>query len=124
MEPVGLDIISISGLKLEARIGTTEEERSSAQPIELSIDVGTDTREAAVTRRVSDTVCYSDLAEAVSCFVQEEEWMLLEELLQQLCAFIFEHYPLAEEISIEGRKFVVPDTNWVGVRIFRRRESR
>jgi dihydroneopterin aldolase len=72
--------IEVRGLRLLGRHGVSEEERSSAQPIEVDLEVEADVARAAATDELSDTVDYAALAEAAAAVVTASSFRLLEAL--------------------------------------------
>ena len=77
--------IKVSGIKVNARIGVSEEERS--QPQELVIDAvfTNDISKAARSGDISETVDYTQVAEIVSAAASSGEYKLLETLAHKIC---------------------------------------
>lgn len=74
------DIISVRGLLLRTVIGVNPEERRGPQNVILHLWLYTDTRAAAASDDLSDTVDYSAVVDDITAFVQGNEFWLIERL--------------------------------------------
>lgn len=72
--------ISIRGLRVEAHIGVTEDERAKQQALLIDIDIETDVRDAARSDDVEDTIDYGAVVDDVAAFVRSSRYRLLERL--------------------------------------------
>jgi FolB domain-containing protein len=115
--------IIINDLILHARLGWTSEERSSPQRILLSVKLTVNTAEAAATRNLDHTVCYSALSEMYHELIKSKEWVLLEELAESVCQFTLGNFSRVDSVSLRLKKFALPDAAWVGVEITRKRQE-
>lgn len=115
------DQIFINALELELKIGCTAEERIEAQRVELDATIDVFSSTAAKTKDLTDTVCYLTLSNLYKEITETSEWVLIEELLESLANESLSRYSAIQAIRLEARKFVVPNTKSVGVRIFRDR---
>ena len=77
--------IKVSGIKVEARIGTTAEERSIPQLLEFEALFTTDIGEAAKSDDISKTVDYQVVAKAVRDRAASREYFLVETLAYDIC---------------------------------------
>jgi dihydroneopterin aldolase len=80
--------ISIRGLKVDAHIGVTDEERSSAQTLIVDVDIDGDLRPAAASDDVSDTIDYGTVVDEVSELVETSRYRLLERLGAEITELI------------------------------------
>lgn len=117
------DCVLIQGLKLPVRIGCDPGERTRAQILELHLAIAVGKTTCIVTGDPSDTVCYRTVCEELKKLTAENEWPLLEQLAEDTTKLIFERFVAAQEINLEIRKFVIPSTDWVGIRITRKRSQ-
>lgn len=117
-----VDYIIIQELDVRCRVGCTAEERSYPQRLVLSFRIGIDSRNAARTGDLGDTVCYQTVSETVSAFLLQGDWPLLEQLGEDITKFILEQFPAAKTCDLEVRKFAVPGTAWVGLQLHRNRQ--
>ena len=72
------DRIEIRALRVLCHVGVGGDERASAQPLELDIDLELSLRVAAESDDVGDTVDYGEVSIAVASAVQATDHALLE----------------------------------------------
>lgn len=110
------DQIVIRGLELSCHIGVPAEERAEAQTLRahLILDVAPFPKED----RIEGTVDYKAVADQVRQLAQEGERQLIETLAQDIAALVLETYPVLH-VRVELEKFILPETDWVGVIINR-----
>ena len=114
------DQIIISRLELHTRIGVTEEERSQPQRIHASLTLEPEAGFAGANDRLSRTVDYDAACQAVKGLAASGRRALVETLAEEIAALLIQRFRLAA-VEVELRKFVLPDTESVGVRIRRER---
>lgn len=110
--------ISIADLEVFYRIGVTDQERARPQRLLLTVDLRFDFSSAASTDRLEETVDYAKVVERLLGFGQTRTWNLLEKLVADLAEAILRDYPVAS-VSIEAKKFVVPQARYIAVRVER-----
>ena len=110
------DQIVIRGLQLSCNIGVPVEERAEAQSLRahLRLDVGPFPKDD----RIDGTVNYKEVSDEVRKLAGEGERQLIETLAQDIATFILENYPVLH-VRVELEKFILPETDWVGVIINR-----
>ncbi|MFT6178384.1 MAG: dihydroneopterin aldolase [Akkermansiaceae bacterium] len=110
------DQIIIRGLQLSCRIGVPVEERAEPQSLRahLILEVGPFSK----GDRIEGTVNYKGVADRVREIAGAGERHLLETLAQEIAALILDEFPVLE-VSVELEKFILPETDWVGVVIKR-----
>ena len=116
------DIIEINDLEASFRIGVPDTERANPQKVLITIRLFTDFKEAARTDDVQHTVDYDELTRSLIEWGQAREWKLIETLASNIADWILDRYSIAG-VQIEIKKFILPNTRHVGVRIMRDRES-
>jgi dihydroneopterin aldolase len=112
------DVIHINSLEISARIGVTESERSAPQRLALSITLDPKYGLGRLDDRVERTIDYHDVAQYAKRVAGERPRNLIETLAEEMADALLDHYPL-REVTIEVRKFVLPDAAFVAVRITR-----
>lgn len=80
------DLIALTGLRVFGRHGVYEHERREGQDFVVDAVLTLDTRPAARSDDVTDTVHYGELAEALAAVVGGEPVDLLETLAARLAA--------------------------------------
>jgi len=78
------DVIALTGLRVFGRHGVYPDERRDGQDFVVDAVLRVDTRAAAASDDVADTVHYGDLAEQLAKVVGGEPVNLLETLAQRL----------------------------------------
>ena len=113
------DAIRINGLEVQARIGVPDEER--AQPQRLVLDVVLESDFRGLGDDISRTTDYAAAAEWLRAECARREVRLVETLAEDLTAGLLERFPRVSAATIGIRKFILPDTRDVSVRIRRER---
>ncbi len=111
------DRIEIRGLLVAARVGVPDLERSIPQRLEISVILCGDFRDLADD--LSRTTDYA----AVSTWLREEcaqrEFRLIESLADHLATALLNKFPATKKSEVEVRKFILPGTHHVAVRVER-----
>ncbi|MGA0177285.1 MAG: dihydroneopterin aldolase [Chthoniobacterales bacterium] len=115
----GGDRIRINALRVLARIGVPDEER--AAPQKLSIDVVMESDFRGLDDDLARTTDYAAVAAWLKAECARREVKLLETLAEELAAGLLEGFPQIRAVDLEVRKFVLPDTRDVSVRVRRAR---
>lgn len=118
------DRIELRGLRLAAVVGVLPHERTTAQPLELDLDVVVDLAAAGGSDDLADTVDYGALCQAVDDTVSGSRYGLLEALAEAVAATVLAQDGRISEAVVAVRKLRPPvaqhlDTS--GVRLTRRR---
>jgi dihydroneopterin aldolase len=114
------DLIIIDQLQLSARIGVSDEERATPQRLSATICLEEKKGFSQLEDRLEATIDYGAVCAAVKNFTADSDCRLLETLGEMICAHLLEKFP-ARSIEIELRKFVLPETNFVAIKLRRPR---
>lgn len=113
------DLIRIVDLEVQAHIGVPEKERAQLQKLLISLEMGVASfTHAAATDSLARTVNYFEVAQRVKNFVAERPRKLLETLAEELAFDLLKFFPI-KVITVEIKKFVLPDAHHVSVKIER-----
>ncbi len=113
------DYLFVDQLAVDAQIGVTETERSHSQPLLISCKLFVDTRPAASSNQLGDSVDYFAVSQEVRRFVAGQSWILLENLAEQLVRRCFELFELrAIRLKIEKPR-AISGAKTAGIEIFR-----
>lgn len=99
-----MDSILIEGVRCQAHIGTTAEERETLQTIEIDVELFLDLKTAGNSDQIEDTVNYLAVARRIQELTLENRFHLLERLAEELSTEILTCYPI-EEIRLRLHKF-------------------
>ena len=118
-----MDKILLEGIRLEIRVGTTEDERSEPQLCGLDLVVEADLKAACRSGDLKHTVDYAGMFRLIEAHCTQNSFTLLEEVGQQVCDKIFDQYPV-ESIKLRIRKLKPFSSrlNAVGVELKRNRK--
>jgi dihydroneopterin aldolase len=117
------DLIRVVDLEVRAHIGVPEEERAHLQKLLISLEMTVEGfAGAAKTDDVLLTVDYSGVAQRVKTFAAERPRKLLETLAEEIAADLLKTFPI-RNLTLEIKKFILPDARYVSVKIERERST-
>ena len=112
------DRIHIEQLEIFARVGVPEKERASAQRLTVNITFWPQPHTRDSEDKIDKTVNYSAVAEAARNFACDQSVNLIETLADLLAMHLLGKFAL-QKITVELRKFVLPDAKYVSVTVTR-----
>jgi dihydroneopterin aldolase len=114
------DIITIRNLEVWTHIGVPDEERAAAQKLRITVAFKAPAvAEAAASDDLAKSVDYFQVAERIKAVAAERPRKLIETLAEELAQKLLTGFKL-KRISLEIRKFILPDAEWVGIAIERK----
>lgn len=112
------DKIIIADLEVAYRVGVTEAERSAPQRLCLTLELFHDLQRASAADDLAATIDYFAVCQRLLHFGDGVHWALIETVAADIAAMILEEFhPRA--VTVEVRKFIIPQTRHVSVRITR-----
>jgi FolB domain-containing protein len=84
----------------------------------LTIELECDFTNASAKDSLSETIDYAHLAQSLSTFGEGREWKLIETLSVEVADMILRQYN-PKHVTVEVKKFILPQTRWVSVRVQR-----
>ena len=112
-----MDAITIRNLEFWTHIGVSQEERMTEQRLLVTVEMALDTRAAAKTDDVAQSINYKDLAEDVLALAKEER-KTIERLAEDCATMILARYKPAS-VTVDITKFPLPQAQDVRIRITR-----
>lgn len=110
------DTITIADLAVHYRVGVPGEERARPQRLLLTVEMGTDFKNAARTDDLSQTIDYYALSQRLLKFGEGRSWKLIETLAGEIAAMVLaEFHP--RSVTVEVKKFILPEARHVSVRV-------
>lgn len=100
----GDDRITLLGVKLYPRIGTTPEERGKPQECEADLTVWGDFEPAAAMDSVDKSIDYCRLLEELQGVAAAQEYELVETLAYKIVRTILRQFP-ANRVTVKLRKW-------------------
>jgi FolB domain-containing protein len=116
------DAILVSALELSAHIGVPEAEREEPQRLTLDITLFPKSDFSNLSDDLNRTVDYFALTRRVRKLAASMPRKLIETLVEEIAQCILSEFPVAE-VHLELRKYILPDTGFVAVRIQRKSPS-
>ena len=116
-----MDRISIRDLRVETRIGVTDEERATPRTVVICVDIWADLHSASKSDELADTVDYHTATVEIADMVRSSEAKLLEHLGHKVAEQVGA-LPRVERVAVEVIKEFPPieeDVGSVSVRIER-----
>ncbi len=113
-----MDQIILSDLEVSYRVGVTELERQQPQRLLVSARIGLDLSRAAATDNLRDTIDYYAVAQRLLRFGDDCQWELIETVAVDIARMIIEEFR-ADEVTVEVKKFVIPQARHVAVSVTR-----
>jgi FolB domain-containing protein len=83
-----VDKISIHDLRVQTRIGVTEEERATLRPVLISVDMWADLISPGQSDELADTIDYHAVTLEIAQLVRATEAKLLEHVAEKIAALI------------------------------------
>jgi dihydroneopterin aldolase len=114
------DEIRIEELELMARIGVPAEERAQPQRLTVSMILQPHRSFANLGDNLARTIDYAAVCAEVRRFVSARQDKLIETLADEMAEHLLRHFAIAQ-VELELRKFVLPETRYVAVRLTRQR---
>ncbi len=112
------DRIHIEGLEILGRIGVSDSERAAPQRLIFNITYWSTQPTATFQDEIGRAVDYATVCASTRQFVQPQSYRLIETMANALATHLLETFPI-QRITIELRKFILPDVKFVSVTVTR-----
>lgn len=116
--PCSMDTILIQDLEVSYHVGVGEVERSQPQRLLLSIAIEHDFTTAAAGDDLTRTIDYFAVSRRLLGFGEGRRWKLIETLAVDVAALVRAEFG-AQRVTVEVKKFILPETRCVAVRVTR-----
>ena len=113
------DLIHLQALELSAYIGVPDDERTAPQRLTLNLTMEPLQDFRDLKDDISRTVDYYAVAKAVQALARERPRKLIETLVEEIASVVLSRFAVAA-VDVELRKYILPDTAFVAVRIRRK----
>ena len=117
------DSIHISNLALNVRIGVTDEEQALPQRLTVSLTLYPARPFSELHDRIEETINYANVCAVVRELASGSPRCLIETLAEDIAAGVLAGFAACSTLDVELRKFIMPDTDYVAVRLTRHRSS-
>ena len=112
------DEIHIAQLEISARIGVPEQERATPQRLTVSISFWPYQQTRDLGDKIGETVNYSAVADETKNFVRDQSVSLIETLAHRLAGHLLKTFAI-QKVTVEVRKFALPDAKYVSATVTR-----
>ncbi len=115
-----MDQIIIRDLEVHYHIGVPDEERAQPQRLLISIELEHPFGTAQETDDLTETIDYGAITTQLTEFGKGKEWKLIERLANDIAQWILQGFG-PQQVTVEVKKFIIPNAKDVAVRITRRK---
>ena len=112
------DRITICDLEVHFHVGVSAEERAKPQRLLITVEMTHDVATAAVTDDRSATSEYFAVTQGLLQMGDGRHWELIEALAVEIAERVLEEFS-PRAITVEVKKFILPQTRHVSVRVTR-----
>lgn len=113
-----MDTITIADLEVQYHVGVPDTERARPQRLLLTVELAHDFGSAAAHDDLRSTIDYFAVVQRLLRYGEGRNWKLLESLAVELAELLLREFrPRA--VSVEVKKFIIPETRHVSVRVTR-----
>jgi dihydroneopterin aldolase len=117
------DAIRIEQLEVFAHVGVPDDERSSPQRLIFNLTFWSKRQALELEDEIGRTVDYAAVCAETKNFVQARSDRLIETLADALANHLLEIFEI-QRITIELRKFILPEVEFVSVTVTRERSAK
>ena len=109
-----------TGCRMREKTSRADEERAAAQRLSLNLTLGPRRRFGELNDEIGRAVNYAAVCDEVKKFVEGRRDKLIETLADALASHLLEAFEI-RKITIELRKYILPETEFVSVTVTRER---
>ena len=114
------DEVHIAGLEVRGQVGVPDEERATAQRLSFDLKFWPARPFPELNDDISRAVNYAAVCDEVKKFVESRRDKLIETLADALALHLLEAFEI-RKVTIELRKYILPETEFVSVTVTRER---
>lgn len=115
---LNIDTVKIRGLELPTFIGVPDDERSEKQVVKVNLDMMVEVSFSALEDEIIGGVDYFQVTLRLKEEALERPRKLIETLAEDLARVVLNEFSVVR-VRVEIEKFILPDTDHVGVEIWR-----
>jgi FolB domain-containing protein len=113
-----MDKIIIKDLEVFYQVGVPDEERARPQRLLVTVEMTRDVRAAAAADDLTETIDYYAVTRRLLKFGDGRSWKLIEKVASDIAGMVFKEFA-PDGITVEIRKFVIPEARHVSVQLTR-----
>jgi len=115
-------LIGIHGLEVFGHIGVPDDERASPQRLTFNLTLWPVRSSQELRDEIGRAVNYANVCAEVKKFVEQRRDRLIETLADALAVHLLEAFDI-RRITIELRKYILPEVEFVSVTVTRERRD-
>ena len=112
------DTITLADLEVRYHVGVPDAERAQPQRLLLNVEMQHDFTRAAASDDLRETIDYYAVSRRLLKFGEDRSWKLIEKLAADIAAMVLADFG-ATAVTVEVKKFIIPETRHVSVRLSR-----
>jgi len=112
------EVIEIRGLTLRTRIGVPDQEREQEQELKCDLKIRPPRSFAQIQDEVGETIDYQAVCLRIEQLASERPRKLIETLASEIAEAVLTEFA-AQGVTVQIRKYILPQTEFVGVRLHR-----
>ncbi|NBR85432.1 MAG: dihydroneopterin aldolase [Proteobacteria bacterium] len=116
-----MDTITLTELEVYYCVGVPDAERAQPQRLLLTVEMQHDFTRAAASDDLRETIDYYAVSRRLLNFGDGRSWKLIEKLAADIAAMVLTDFGAAA-VSVEVKKFIIPEARHVSVRLERKRD--
>jgi dihydroneopterin aldolase len=113
------DEIHIASLELSACVGVPDEERARPQRLTVSLTLRAASGFSDLDERLKRTIDYAAVCASVQDLARARPRRLIETLAEEIALGVLAGFAQCVSVDVELRKYILPDTDYVAVRLSR-----
>lgn len=113
-----MDLIAIRDLEVWYHVGVPDAERVRAQRLLLDVEMECDVSAAAAGDDLTRTIDYYAVSRRLLALGEGRSWKLIERLAVEIADLVVKEFG-ATRVTVEVKKFILPETRHVSVRVSR-----
>lgn len=114
------DLITISDLEVHLHIGVPDAERANPQRLLLTVILERDVSRAAASDDLTQTIDYGAVSRRLLALGTNRSWKLIETLAVEIAEIVLGEFK-ADGVTVEVKKFIIPQARYVSVQVRRTR---
>ncbi len=117
-----MSTITLTDLEVFYHVGVPDAERAQPQRLLLTVEMQHDFTRAAASDDLRETIDYYAVSRRLLAFSEGRSWKLIEKLASDIATRVLADFG-AGAVSVEVKKFIIPEARHVSVRLTRLRSA-
>jgi nucleoside triphosphatase len=119
LRTINQDKIVIKDLEIECIVGIRKKERKEKQKIYITAEVYSNTKKAAKTKDVEDTINYSPIVNNIKNLLIDKKYLLLESMAEDIAKLVLKNKKAKNIRVLIKKPKAIGNGKYVGVEIYR-----